>query len=157
MGSYNPAEPWTNPAYEDSKFVKWTAPGDEVIGVLRAWSEGEFAAEEAKDGKPAKEARVYPIMHLDTAQGEKELGLTLMDLKAQVFAARPKIGDTVKAKYLRDGKPKLFHVEVTRAVPVAAPADLPPDPYAGVRIDTAPVGYRPQQPVQEPVQDVAPF
>lgn len=150
MGSYNPAEPWTNPAYEDSKFVKWNAPGDVCIGVLRDWSEGQFEAEEAKDGKAAKEARAYPIMHLDTANGEKLLGLTLMDLKAQVFAAKPKIGDTVTARYLRDGKPKMFHVEVTRAV-------APADPMEGVRIDTAPVGYRPKSDYVQPVQDEAPF
>lgn len=144
--------PWLDPRFaQESKFHRWEAPGDTIIGVLRAWSEDEFPE---ADGKPA---RPYPVMHLDTANGEKELGLTLADLKAQVFAAQPRIGDTVMAKYLRDGKPKLFHVEVTRAVPVAAPADLPADPYAGVRIDTAPVGYRPQQPVQVPVQDEAPF
>lgn len=147
MGN-NPNAPWLDERYEDdTPWVKFVNPGDSVIGVLRAWTEGEFPAEPAKDGKPAKEARPYPIAHLDTANGEKELSLTLQDLKAQVFAAKPNIGDTIMAKYLRDGKPKLFHVEVTRAV---AP---PADPMAGVRIDTAPVGYRPQQPVQEPVQD----
>lgn len=143
--------PWLDPRFaQESKFHRWEAPGDTIIGVLRAWSEDEFPE---ADGKPA---RPYPVMHLDTANGEKELGLTLADLKAQVFAAQPRIGDTVMAKYLRDGKPKLFHVEVTRAVPmVQAPTDLPPVDY---QVDT-----RPRQhvvnvsPVQEPVQDIAPF
>jgi hypothetical protein len=107
-----------------------------VSGFLRGWSQDEFPEE---DGKPA---RPYPVMLLDTPNGEKEMGLTLADLKAQVFAAKPKIGDMVLVKYLRDGKPKLFHVEVTPAV-AEAPLSINPRPAEATAFP--------------PVQDVAPF
>lgn len=139
-------QPWEDPRFQqDSKFVKWNAPGDTVVGILRGWSEDAFPEE---DGKPA---RPYPVMHLDTAHGEKEMGLTLADLKSQIFAAKPGIGDSVSVKYLRDGKPKLFHVEVTRAVPVVHGTDTGPMP-----------GANPSNPIQaglagQYVTDEAPF
>lgn len=146
--------PWLDPRFEsESKFVKFTQPGDTVIGVLRAWSEDCFPADGDKPERP------YAVMHLDTANGEKELGLTLMDMRDQMFKAQPAIGDTVSVRYLRDGKPKLFHVEVTRAVQGPTPEEVaayvkgagpivpPPTQYG----QPGPAGYGP------PSQEQAPF
>ncbi len=109
MGS-NPNAPWLEPQYQD-RWIKWSAPGLEVEGFLRGWEQGEFPATETSPAKP------YAIAILDTANGEKELALSLVDLKDQVFAAKPQIGDQVYARYIRDvEKKKIFEVRVTRAV-----------------------------------------
>lgn len=103
------ANPWDDPRYQ-TRYHKWDAPGTEIEGFLRGWEQGEFPATSDSPAKP------YAIAILDTANGEKELALSLVDLKDQVFAARPQVGDQVYARYIRDvEKKKIFEVKVTRA------------------------------------------
>ncbi|MDP9144337.1 MAG: hypothetical protein M3N43_06520 [Actinomycetota bacterium] len=109
------ANPWDDPRYQ-TRYHKWDAPGTEIDGFLIGWEQGEFPATAEAPAKP------YAIAILETKHGEKELALSLVDLKDQVFAARPAVGDHVYARYIRDvEKKKIFEVKVTRATqaPVA--------------------------------------
>lgn len=143
MSSNYANEPWNNPDYATSQFLKFETPGDTIVMVLSSWKEDAFAAE---GDKPE---RRYPVMVGTVAGEEKELSLTLTDLKAQVFKLKPRIGDTITMRYLRDGKPKLFDVTVTPAVQGA-----PKDTWHEVRPDDPRLG---PAGAERPQPDTAPF
>lgn len=121
-------QPWGDTRYVPlTPWVKWETPGQVVEGTYTAFHEDEFPADPEK-GKPAQP---YVVMHLNTGEEiEREVALSLKDLREQMDREAPEFGDVVRIKFLRVAdKTKLFDVQVARKPkgdPVAADSTLEP-------------------------------
>lgn len=131
---------WDDPAFQVSRFFKFTAPGDEISGTVREIKTHTFEARGKPEDHDYSPAKTVPVLVLDTAQGEQEVTCSQKDLLEQTITSRPQVGDSYRARFLRkNGQQYLFHVEVTRAV--AEPAQQPAHTDLGpVRADDPRLG-----------------
>lgn len=116
---------WSNPAFDTSPFFKFEAEGDTIEGVITDITETVFPA---TDTKPEQ---TCPVLHLDTAQGVRELTIGAVDLLAKTKAKNPQVGDWYSAAWVATaGKKRIFMVivkkipdtPVTRDIYQGAPA-----------------------------------
>ncbi len=118
--SYKHSFEWSNPAFDASPFHKWEKEGDTIDGVIEDITTTTFPA---KDDEPEK---TYPVLHLDTAAGKKELTVSAIDLLQKTKAHNPQVGDWYSAAWIATaGKKRIFVVQVKKA---------PAQQYAGTTV-----------------------
>lgn len=86
-------------------FVKFVTPGDEAYGTITAVRPGtDF------NGNPC------PYLDLATEDGERTVSCGQANLKAQIVALKPRVGDTIRITFTHEekaekGMRKMFTVE----------------------------------------------
>lgn len=97
---------WADPRFDASPFHKWEKEGDSIEGVIEDITTTTFPA---KDDEPEK---TYPVLHLDTANGRKELTVSSVDLLQKTKVLNPQIGDYYSAAWVATaGKKRIFIVQ----------------------------------------------
>lgn len=110
MGSINNgAFNWSNPEFDTSPFHKWEKEGDSIEGVILDITSHTFPP---KDGEAAQ---TYPVLHLDTVNGPKELTVSGVDLLSKTKAKDPQVGDHYSAAWIGTaGKKRIFLVNLVK-------------------------------------------
>lgn len=154
MGSHMPNDSfnWSDPAYDQGGFHKWNAEGDTITGTVAEIGSHTFQAKGQPGDKDYQAEQTYPVLHLATTRGEKELTVSSIDLLDKTKRANPQVGDVYTAHWVATaGKKRIFTVTVQRPAPVQYGTDTGPMP-----------GANPNNPVQAAMAaglatDEAPF
>lgn len=107
---------WNSPQFQNSSYHKWNAEGDTIEGVIVGMSSKTFPAKGVPGEKDYEAEKTYPVLCIDTAQGERELTVSNVDLLEKTRAKNPQEGDWYAAAWVATaGKKKIFLVTVKKA------------------------------------------
>jgi hypothetical protein len=104
-------------AFGSGDFVKFATIGDAVAGTITGVRAGQDF-----NGNPC------PVLDLDTADGPRTVTCGQANLKSQIVALKPSVGQAISIAYVKDekaekGMKKVFEIKVGQP---SATGDKPP-------------------------------